>query len=234
MNANPPYVKSQQETDWTRGPAIFYGYCSETGRMRMMDLPDYAENIRKTYSDMYQNVAKTTQSWFESAQRWTPSGQRYRHDPCCEPQKDCHCTCCIRDADTVEYTRCGEVRIIPFTFENNTRRERNVTLQLNPFATSSGRELNWETSLSPTEFQLLPCGEKTVLLTVTVDCRMLAENQDTKRKATDRSVSVDECKVAYATIRAEDCLIRPLVVAVAVLPNDCGAHRAKCQCECCC
>jgi hypothetical protein len=134
----------------------------------------------------------------------------------------------------VEYTRCGEMRIIPFMFENNTRRERNVTLQLNPFATSSGRELDWETSLSPTEFQLLPCGEKTVLLTVTVDCRMLAENQDTKRKATDRSVSVDECKVAYATIRAEGCFIRPLVVAVAVLPNDCGAHRAKCQCECCC
>ena len=234
MNASPPYVKSQQQTDWTRGPAIFYGYCSETGRMRMMDLPDYAENIRKTYSDMYQNVAKTTQSWFETAQPWTPSGRRYPHDPCCEPQKDCHCTCCIRDADAVEYTRCGEVRIIPLTFENNTRRERNVTLQLNPFATSSGRELNWETSLSPTEFQLLPCGEKTVLLTVTVDCRMLAENQDTKRKATDRSVSVDECKVAYATIRAEGCLIRPLVVAVAVLPNDCGAHRAKCQCECCC
>lgn len=234
MNASPPYVKSQQQTDWTRGPAIFYGYCSETGRMRMMDLPDYAENIRKTYSDMYQNVAKTTQSWFETAQPWTPSGRRYPHDPCCEPQKDCHCTCCIRDADAVEYTRCGEVRIIPFTFENNTRRERNVTLQLNPFATSSGRELNWETSLSPTEFQLLPCGEKTVLLTVTVDCRMLAENQDTKRKATDRSVSVDECKVAYATIRAEGCLIRPLVIAVAVLPNDCGAHRAKCQCECCC
>jgi hypothetical protein len=234
MNATRPYVKSQQETDWTRGPTMFYGYCSETGRMRMMDFPDYAESVRKTYSDMYQNVAKTMQSWSESAQRWMPSAGRYRHDVCCEPQEDCHCTCCIRDADSVEYTHCGETRIIPFTFENDTRRERNVKLELSSFATSSGREVDWKTSLLPTEFQLPPCGEKTVLLTVVVDCGMLAGNKGTQKRAAERSPSVDECKVLYATIRAEGCFIRPLVVAVAVLPNDCGAHRARCQCECCC
>jgi hypothetical protein len=183
---------------------------------------------------MSQNAAKTMQSWLEGAQRWMPSARRHRHDACCEPQEDCHCTCCIRDADAVEYTRCGEVRIIPFTFENDTRRERNVKLQLSPFATSSGRELRWETSLSTTEFQLPPCGEKTVLLKVAVDCRRLAENQDNDDKAANRLPSVDQCKVAYATIRAEGCFIRPLVVAVAVLPNDCGAHRTTCQCECCC
>jgi hypothetical protein len=34
-------------------------------------------------------------------------------------------------------------------------------------------------------------------------------------------------------VRAEGCLVRPLVVAVAVLPNDCGAHRSGCSCGCC-
>ncbi|HEY7389818.1 MAG TPA: hypothetical protein VH640_14975, partial [Bryobacteraceae bacterium] len=45
--------------------------------------------------------------------------------------------------------------------------------------------------------------------------------------------SVDECKVAYATIRAEGCFIRPLVVAVAVLPDDCESYRTGCMCGCC-
>ena len=27
---------------------------------------------------------------------------------------------------------------------------------------------------------------------------------------------------------ADGCIIRPLVIAVAVLPNDCGAHHAGC------
>lgn len=231
MNAgNQTYGASQRATDWTRGPAMFYGYCSEAGGMRIMDYPDYVESIRKTYSDMYQNAVKSMQPWVETVQRWMPAARRYQHRGCCEPREDCHCTCCIRDADAVEYTRCGEVRIIPFTFENDTRRERDVKLQVSSFATSAGRDLGWKTSLSTSEFQLPPCGEKTVFLKVLVDCQALVDNP----KGAERFPSVDECKVAYATIRAEGCFIRPLVVAVAVLPNDCGAHRATCQCECCC
>jgi len=220
----------------TRGPAIFYGYSSDSGGMRMMDYPDYLESIRKSYSDMYQNALKTMQPVMETVQRWMPSGKRDEHGRCCDPKPDCHCTCCIRDADVIEYTRCGETRIIPLIFDNDTRRERDVKLQLGAFATASGRELGWEAVLSTNEFRLLPCGEQTVLLRVNVDCAKLTGDvgQNPHDRAAKRFPSVDECKVAYATIRAEGCFIRPLVVAIAVLPNDCGAHRSTCQCECCC
>jgi len=36
-----------------RGPEVFYGYCSDTRRMRMMDYPDYVRNMRRAYSDLY-------------------------------------------------------------------------------------------------------------------------------------------------------------------------------------
>jgi hypothetical protein len=39
--------------------------------------------------------------------------------------------------------------------------------------------------------------------------------------------------VAYATLRAEGCLVRPVVIAVAVLPDDCDAYRRPCGCGCC-
>ena len=135
-------------------------------------------------------------------------------------------SCCVRCADALEYARCGEVRRIPVTFDNDTRREREVKLQLGAFATDGGKELGWQAELSETEFKLSPCGEKTVILTVTIDCGKVG---DTRTPAT-----VDSCKVGYATLRAEGCIVRPLVIAVAVLPNDCGAHHAGCQCGCCC
>jgi hypothetical protein len=40
--------------------------------------------------------------------------------------------------------------------------------------------------------------------------------------------SVDECEVGYAALRAEGCFVRPLSIAVAVLPDDCDAYRRPC------
>jgi hypothetical protein len=103
---------------------------------------------------------------------------------------------------------------------------------LGAFATESGKELGWHATLSEHEFKLPPCGEKTVLVTVTVDCAKLERTPGDTERSTP--AAVDSCVVAYATLRAEGCTIRPLVIAVAVLPNDCGAHHAGCQCGCCC
>jgi hypothetical protein len=133
----------------------------------------------------------------------------------------------------VEYVRCGEVRQIPITLDNDTRREREVKLELGAFATDSGKELGWQTKLSDTQFKLGPCGEKTVVLTVTVDCSKFGSAASSERQR-EEPADVERCHVAYATLRAEGCLIRPLVIAVAVLPNDCGAYRAGCLCGCCC
>ena len=229
----------------SRGPAMFYGYCHETGRMRMMDLPDFVDNTQTAYSNMVSEMSSMYQPYMEMLQGRVPQGRatevraagHKRHDDCgcChEHGHDCHCSCCIRCADLVEYVRCDEVRLIPVTFEKDTRRDRDVKIEIGPFVTESGKEL-WQGEVSEPSFKLPPCGEKTILVRVQVKCSSFdqpaggANDEPRQTRAT-----VDSCKVAYATLRAEGCMIRPLVIALAVLPNDCGAHRAGCQCGCCC
>jgi hypothetical protein len=243
--------ESQAGYAQSRGPAWFYGYCHDTGKMRMMDYPDYVNNMQTTYSNLYSGTASISQPYIDMIQGRAPSSgyqsgrihenETHHHAGCgcgcgcgheCQECHDCHCSCCVRCADVLEYTRCGEVRQIPVTFENDTRRERDVKLQLGAFATESGKELGWHATLSEHEFKLPPCGEKTVLVTVTVDCAKLERTPGDTERSTP--AAVDSCVVAYATLRAEGCTIRPLVIAVAVLPNDCGAHHAGCQCGCCC
>lgn len=244
--------ESQASYGQSRGPAWFYGYCHDSGKMRMMDYPDYVNNMQTAYSNLYSGTPSAAQPYIDLMQGRAPSSG-YHSDPSREREShhhhgdcgcghchdrdchDCHCSCCVRCADALEYARCGEVRQIPITFENDTRRERDVKLQLGAFATESGRELGWQTALSESEFKLPPCGEKTVLVKVTVDCGKIGTgNVDPAAGDTRIPATVDSCKVAYATLRAEGCTIRPLVIAVAVLPNDCGAHHAGCQCGCCC
>jgi hypothetical protein len=222
-----------------RGPEVFPGYCHESGRMRMMDYTDYVSNMRTGLSNMYQGPATMMQPMMDALNNIVPafdSQSRFKHDDCCchehhcHHEPDCSCQCCIRCADLVEYARCGEVRQIPVTFENESRRERNVKLVLGAFATESGQESGWPAQVSETEFKLPPCGAKTVLLSVTIDCARIG----VPRPGEERPTSVDSCKVLYATLRAEGCTIRPIVIAIAVLPEHCGAHHTGCSCGCCC
>ena len=228
----------------SRGPEMFYGYCHDSGTMRMMDYPDYLSNAQTTYSNLYSGAASTAQPYIDMMMGRAPATGRQsdrgrerdwhrHHGDCgcgCHHEDcgchDCLCDCRIRCADVVEYARCGEVRRIPITFENETRREREVKLHLGGFATESGHEPGWPTELSDREFKLPPCGEKTVIVTVTVDCGKVGDSRT--------AGTVDSCKVAYATLRADGCTVCPLVIAVAVLPNDCGAHHTGCLCSCCC
>jgi len=245
-----------------RGPEMFYGYCHESGRMRMMDLSDFVDNTQTAYSNLASRMTSMFQP-MDMPQR-SPAGPGHHrgrgHESCCHKEEhDCHCSCCIRCADAVEYARCDEVRSIPVTFENESRRERDVKLELGPFVTDSGREL-WRGALSEQTFKLPPCGEKTVTIRVHVNCGNINPTPGTTEPrdpntptgetggTTDgprittgttaipsrETGTVDSCTVAYATLRAEGCTIRPLVIALAVLPNDCGSHRAGCQCGCCC
>jgi hypothetical protein len=229
-----------------RGPAIYYGYCNRTGRYRMMDLPEYVSNVQHGMSrwmseaqTMYQDV---TRGYYGRSQ----SGVRTRtqHDSGCACRDcrgdDCHCECCVCDADVLVHARCGELRRIPVTFENDTRRERQVKLELEKFMTAGGRELGWQTQLSETEFTLKSCDEHTVIVGVQIKCDGFGGGTtDTKPNtpaagaASRTGGSVDRCEVAYARLRADGCLIRPAVIAVAVLPDDCDAYRRPCGCGCC-
>jgi hypothetical protein len=218
----------------------------------MMDYPDYVSNMQTGMSNLMNNPTSSMQtmldtlaSMMQSVGTGTstptvsiPHGHHRHHHKhgcgCGCDQRDCACWCCIRCADVIEYTRCSEMRVIPISFDNDTRRERDVTLQLGNFATESGQDLGWKASVTPTAFKLPPCGETTVLLSVNVDCsKWGTQTPPTNVKETRTPVSIDGCKVAYATLRADGCTVRPIVIAVAVLPEWCGAHRAGCGCGCC-
>lgn len=267
-----------------RGPESYFGYCRRSRQYRMMDLPDFMDNTQAGLSQMMTDSTATMQRMWNPGQGSGPATSnrpRYKdrsssdcgcHEDCgCGGKGDqCHCDCCVCDADVLVHARCGEVRRIPLTFENDTRRDTPVTLTLERFVTSGGRDLGWTAALSELKFTLHPCDEHTVILSVRILCRpesptpvpgQTPSNPTTpptvgsgnpapgniagaQPNPAVRSVGtfdpngdvfgrVDKCEVGYATIRAEGCLTRPIVVAIAVLPDDCGASRHGCGCGCC-
>jgi len=226
----------------TKGPEMFYGYCHNSRRMRMMDYPDYVSNLQQGYSNMYQNPSSGLQQMVDMAtSSGTATETKHKHHGCgCHEENDCSCNCCIRCADTVQYAYCGETRKIAITFDNDSRRERQVNVQVGGFLTDSGQQLPWKASITDTQFTLPPCGEKTVMITVSIDCGQSNPDGSTNPNnptgvavANRVGTSIDSCKVGYLKVQADGCLIRPLVVAVAVLPDHCGAHKVGCLCGCC-
>jgi hypothetical protein len=174
---------------------------------------------------------------------------------------DCHCECCISDeADVVVYARCGEVRRVPIEVENDTRRDREgVTFAVSDVHSAGGRQLAWKVALDPSGPQTLEACSRTVIdLVVAIRCddadtgddksdeqpastgtrakkaaAKEAAAEDARTSDTGRA-DVDDCQVGYVTVRAEGCLIRPIVVAIAVVPRRCDAYHAGCSCSCCC
>lgn len=275
----------------TRGPSMFVGFCRRSRQFRMMDLPDFMDNMQAGWSQMMTDGSSSmqrmwsgggpapwsgagmspwsgagmspmsmTQPWGSSRGNGCGCGCGCGCDGGVSGRRDCggHCECCVCDADVLVHARCGEIRRIPLTFENDTRRDKPVTLTLENFVTSGGRDLGWTAKLSETQFTLRPCDEQTVSIAVHIVCKddttkspptpVPGGNPDTAPGATpvtpttnvipgvtpiDIFGTVDRCEVGYATIRADGCLTRPVVVAVAVLPDDCDAFRHPCGCGCC-
>lgn len=169
------------------------------------------------------------------AQPRTPT-KRYRRDceceddDCdpCEPD-DCHCRCCIGDADLVVYARAGERRVVPVVISNCRRREREVNLELSQWTTRGGKPTQVTGQIvGQPKFTLEPCGDHTVLIVINA-----AVGDDPTGGTPDRLPDVDECLVLYADLRVEGCDIRPIRIALALLPFDCGAFEVDCGCTCC-
>ncbi len=243
-----------------QSPPMYYGYCQRTRQYRMMDLPEYVSNMHEGLSRMVTDSASAYQDMFRTypnagggtaTMPWS-STRHHGHGDCgCRGGcRDCHCECCVCDADVLVHVRCGELRRIPLTFDNDTRRDRPVTLELGKFLSAGGRDLGWVAKLSETSFTLHPCDEHIVLLEVGILCgsgtnpppgtttppgttQPSASGDATNRIDATRIGTVDRCEVGYATIRAEGCLTRPIVVAIAVLPDDCDAYHHPCGCDCC-
>lgn len=149
------------------------------------------------------------------------------HDEDCGCRNDpCHCNCCIVNADLIVYARLGELRVIPLVIENTWRRERKIKMELTGWTTRGGNPAPVEGRLLPPapEFTLEPCGRKTITMVAGVG--KLGENE--------REIDVDDCLVAYADLCVQGCDIRPVRLAVAILPRDCEGYEIECDCSCCC
>jgi hypothetical protein len=152
-------------------------------------------------------------------------------EPCrrCRDDCNCHCTCCVCDADVVVFTRLGERRVVPLVIENTRRRERQITLELSGFTTKGGGDAPVQVELvGPKKFELAGCSEQEVTLLIEVSPGR------SDRKSEGREVpDVDDCLVAVGDLRVEGCDIRPVRIAVAVLPRDCDPFEIECGCGCC-
>ena len=158
---------------------------------------------------------------------------------CCDiPTDPCHCRCCIVDADLVVYGRLGERRVVPLTVENRWRRERKIKMELSTFSSRGGSASPVTGELLPPapEFTLPACGQQAVVLLIqSTAASSPTPNPDRPNEPNQTRTlpDVDDCVVSYADLRVEGCEIRPLRIAVALLPRDCADYRIICRCECC-
>jgi hypothetical protein len=150
----------------------------------------------------------------------------HRH-PCGCDERNCHCTCCVGDADLVVYTRLGERRVVPIRIENERSREREVKLGVSDFTTRGGNPAPVAVSLvGASAFTLGPCAHQDATLVVDIAG---AQGDKREKELTD----VDDCVVAVGDLRLDGCDIRPVRIAVAIVPRDCDPYDVECGCECC-
>lgn len=159
----------------------------------------------------------------------------HEHTECGDPcgRDDCHCRCCVGDADLAVYARVGERRLVPITIENVRRRERLINLDLSTFTSRSGRPTSIQAGiLSQTKFELAPCSEEQVILMIDIQFKQDDDGSDVpdnRRRLPD----VDECETYYADLRVEGCSVRPIRIALVLLPRDCDPYLIQCGCSCC-
>jgi hypothetical protein len=156
------------------------------------------------------------------------------------------------------YAHCGELRVVPIEIANDTRKVReDVTVDLSDVRSAGGRVLPWQTVLQPVgPLTLDPCSTTKLELLVHIICgdeststapvrtaggdKPLAKDDvapNLLRMAARQRADfgdVDQCEVGYLTVRLGGCLVRPIVVAIAALPDACATYRAGCSCSCCC
>lgn len=205
------------------------------------------------YGPMAENMTRMWSSFLEPWQAMMAAGRpsrehhkhkRYECDECgrypcgcgkgypCK-RDDCACRCCIVEADLVVYARNGERRVVPFVVENPRRREREVRLELSGWTTRGGSDAPVTSGfLGPTQFTVPPCGEQATSLGVQVNVGGV-DQPGGPDQPTQRFPDVDECTVFYADLRVVGCDIRPVRIALAVLPRDCSPYQIDCGCACC-
>ncbi len=137
----------------------------------------------------------------------------------CEDDR-CECRCCIPRCDLLVYGRLGETRVVPFVIENRRHREREIALHISDWKTVGGGSADVTTvELEPATFELKPCSRRIVQLRFSI--------------AAEERREVETCVVACADLTVDGCDMKPLRIAVAILPLECGPYCIDCSCGCC-
>jgi hypothetical protein len=217
---------------------------SQIAEINQVAMSSMVEGVSRVMADMVGNIA--------AAPRDVPRERRHRkHDRDCDCdcdcddcrgcyRDDCDCRCCIGDVDLVVYTRLGERRLVPVTIENSRRRAKDISLELSPWTSRGGKPAQVTAQiLEPTSFTLEPCDERTVIIVINVGTGLSGGGDNTpdvppgSTVPPERRLDVDGCEVVYADLRVTGCDIRPIRIALAILPMDCAAYEIECGCGCC-
>jgi hypothetical protein len=158
-------------------------------------------------------------------------------EPCerCEPTA-CDCLCCVGDVDLVVYTRLGETRVVPIEIHNPRRRERDIDIELGDFTTRGGKPAGVTAAvIGGGKLTLGPCATHELIIVTRVGLVDAGGNDLHKmdRDQSGRIPDVDDCLVAIADMKISGCDMRPLRIALAILPRRCSAHEVSCQHGCC-
>ena len=81
----------------------------------------------------------------------------------------------------------------------------------------------------PSDFTIGPCAQHDATLFVDISGEQDQKDQTGRTGAPD----VDDCLVAVGDLRVDGCDIRPIRIAVAVVPRDCDPYEVECGCGCC-
>lgn len=220
-------------------------------------------SMGQPWSSMAQPWATLAQSWMAPAasQPWPGTATQphthrhhehhhghphgHQHDCGCEqgdcdgcPGDQCQCRCCIADADLIVYARLGERRLVPLTIENPRRRERQVKLELSNFTRSGRASANVKAEImGPAEFTVPACQEHEAIRLIEAISPTNEGDKTNEPGATvinERKLpDVEECEVFYADLRVEGCDMRPVRIALALLPRDSAGYKVDCGCNCC-
>lgn len=189
---------------------------------------DLTSNMADAFDTFFDTLTLEETAKVRTRRRHRSERGNYRE---CKPDP-CHCDCCVHDADLVVYARLGETRIVPIRIENERSRTRQVALELSGFTTSGGKEVPIQGAIvSRKEFELEACAHEDAVLGLQIRQERESKADEARRAA--ESVDVDDCVVGYADLRIEGCNVRPVRVAVAILPRDCDAYEVHCACGCC-
>jgi hypothetical protein len=233
--------QKEKMMDWTAG--FMPKRCEICGRTV---LPGSMESLYKLSDQLYGPLFRGLGEMYGGLMGMSAPARKahsHSHEGGCREcgHHDCHCQCCIVDADLVVYTRAGEQRIAPLVIENSTRREREIRLELGNWTAHGGRklELDIQSFITPPQFTLAGCEEKQVVLALRIGWGgdmnedEIRFNEESIRERDFRLPDIEDCTVVYSDLRVEGCDIRPIRIAVAVMPRNCGAFEVECQCGCC-